>query len=68
VADVAAARRETPNKIRDLIHAARVRGLLSKGSRGQLGGMLTARGRAIARPRKAPLRAMKGGRRAARKR
>jgi hypothetical protein len=47
VKDLAAKRGETPGRIRDLLHEARVRGLLSKGEAGKRGGYLTPRARQV---------------------
>ncbi|MGH9462360.1 MAG: hypothetical protein ACRD1X_14155 [Vicinamibacteria bacterium] len=55
VADLAAVRGETPETIRDRVHEARVRGLLSKSEPGRMGGVLLPRGLdllGIARKRK----------------
>jgi len=47
VKDVAAKRGETAGRIRDLLHEARVRGLLSKGEAGKRGGYLLPRTRQV---------------------
>lgn len=47
VKDLAKLRRETPARIRDQLHEARVRGLLSEGDRGRPGGMLLPYGLAL---------------------
>lgn len=47
VKDIAKRRNEEPDHIRDLLHEARVRGLLSKGKAGTRGGYLTARASAL---------------------
>jgi hypothetical protein len=47
VKDLAAKRGETPGRIRDQLHEARVRGLLSKGEAGKRGGYLLPRARQL---------------------
>ncbi len=47
VKDLAARRGESPGRIRDLLHEARVRGLLSKGEAGKRGGYLLPRARQV---------------------
>jgi hypothetical protein len=47
VKDLAAKRGETPGRVRDLLHEARVRGLLSKGEAGRRGGYLLPRARQV---------------------